>query len=189
MKKFVLLAVILLTSLGAWSAEPVKFNYELDYLYALGLVQRQPGAKITRSDLNMHGNLFHFTALYNVNKKLSAGLGFGLEHYSRDSFTIPLFASLRYRPFTGTKSSDLFGYANIGYFPKYYKDLDYGMEDDLGVGWKKMFSRHFGINFKAGYNLKQFRTPWYTENTEGTWDKSRRSIWRHSLEFGFGLVF
>jgi hypothetical protein len=188
MKKLILLAVVVLTSLSAWPAEHVRFNYELDYLYALGLVQRQGHIKNTRNDMKMSGNTFHFTALYNISEKFSAGIGLGIEYYSYNSATIPLFASLRYRPFTEARSSGFFGFANIGYIPKYYKDLDYGMVDDIGVGWKKMFRRHFGIGFKCGYSLKQFHAHGYT-NVDDIWVKSKSSVWTHSLEFGFGLVF
>lgn len=191
MKKLILLAVVVLTSLSAWSAEPLKFSYELDYLYTLGLTQRQPGGKLTRSNSDMHGNSFHFTALYNVNEKFSAGLGIGVDCYSPHPTTIPLFASFRYTPFAGAKSSDIFGFANLGYAPfaKYYHNLNPGMVGDIGLGWKKMFSRHFGINFKAGYNVKQFRQLLYTNNPDMSRDESKCNAWRHSLEFGFGLVF
>lgn len=63
-----------------------------------------------------------------------------------------------------------------------------------------MLKRHFGLNFKVGYNIQQFaNTPIYNNNiekrnedgiivyTSTLYDK--RSLWRHSIQLGVGLVF
>ena len=60
-------------------------------------------------------------------------------------------------------------------------DFTPGVLFNLGVGYTKMFAKHFGVNFQLGYNLKQFK---YTHsnipNLEAT---------RHSVIFGLGLTF
>jgi hypothetical protein len=60
-----------------------------------------------------------------------------------------------------------------------------------------MLRRHFGVNFQVGYQLKQIRFPYYIydfydEDYDDNYVESTRttaSDWRHSITFGFGLVF
>lgn len=68
------------------------------------------------------------------------------------------------------------------------------MVTDLGIGYTKMFRRHFGLNFQIGYNLKEFAgIPSYrydidTENITITYLGNIKDL-RHSLSIGIGLVF
>lgn len=63
---------------------------------------------------------------------------------------------------------------------------------DAGVGYTKMFRKHFGLNFQLGYNLKEFgKIPSYEinfPNGEVNYVGEKSSI-RHSVSFGIGLVF
>lgn len=63
---------------------------------------------------------------------------------------------------------------------------------DLGIGYTKMFRRHFGLNFQIGYNLKEFGgIPSYNYNidTEEITYLGTISDLRHSLSVGIGFVF
>lgn len=95
------------------------------------------------------------------------------------------------------KIKDLYAFTNLGW--AFGSDPDNGTKRsflmDFGIGWQKMFRRHFGLNFQIGYHMKQFGTrvyegPFYDEdygyltNYLGV-----KPMWSHGLTFGVGLVF
>ena len=69
--------------------------------------------------------------------------------------------------------------------------LNYGWLWNLGVGYRIMFRKHFGLNFQLCYNLQQFGGTNILVNNETTqqsyYDISNNL--RHSLSAGIALVF
>lgn len=156
-----------------------KVNVVLDYHYQLGLSETGGGYNISRKNNNMYGNSLHLSAMYNFTMQLSAGLGIGADRYDNPGYnTFPVFAAIHYSPLK--RLPNAYSYTNLGYavIGKYstYKGLMW----DLGVGYKKMFRSHFGLNFQLGYNLKKFQ-----DNT-GEYKPDRT---RHSISFGMGAIF
>ena len=180
MKKLLLLACLISLPAILRAQAPCKFHVSLDYHYNLGLSECHMGSAITRSDgYNMHGNSLHITALYDVSNRISAGAGFGLDRYEEPGYnTLPIFGAFRYRPIR--KYPDPYLYTNLGYGIGNERDLYAGWMWDAGIGYTKMFYRHFGLNFQFGYNLKTFHM--HSGCTV-------HSNLRHSLSFGVGLVF
>ena len=163
-KRFLTLSVILflLGILPISSFAQSKINIFLDYHYQFGLFEKA-GYSISRKDSKMYGNSLHLSALYN---------------------TFPLFASLHYAPLK--KHTDLYAFTNIGYAVIGKQETYTGMMWDLGIGYKKMFRSHFGLNFQFGYNLKQFRNI----NSDVTSDiMQRENSTRSSLSLGIGVIF
>ncbi|EXY36446.1 hypothetical protein M145_1439, partial [Bacteroides fragilis str. 34-F-2 len=77
-------------------------------------------------------------------------------------------------------------FTNIGYAVIGKQETYTGMMWDLGIGYKKMFRSHFGLNFQFGYNLKQFRNI----NSYVTSDiMQRENSTRSSLSLGIGVIF
>jgi hypothetical protein len=197
-KSFLVSLIIALCTLSANAAEPAKIQVGLDYHYNFGFAERFYGHTYTRSDYAMSGNSLRLSFLYNINSKYTAGVGVGLENYDGWN-TLPIFATFRYRPFTAPLLKDFYAFATPGYSVSTGDgfDITSGMVGDLGIGWTKMLRRHFGVNFQIGYQLKQIRFPYYIydfydEVYDDNYVESTRttaSDWRHSITFGFGLVF
>ena len=168
-----------------------KINILLDYHYQLGLSERNSYQyHITRKDSKMHGNSLHLTALYNFTEQISAGIGIGADRYESPGYnTFPLFATLHYSPFE--KITNLYFYTDLGYAIIDKKTTHTGALWNLGVGYKKMFRPHFGLNFQIGYNLKKIRDIdyyHYIVETEELYHYKRNNT-RNSLSFGVGLIF
>ncbi|MDR1555633.1 MAG: hypothetical protein LBS88_01210 [Tannerellaceae bacterium] len=121
--------------------------------------------------------------MYTINPFIAVGAGFGADaleepHYS----TFPLFASIHITPFEHKK---LFLYNDLGY--SLDTKISYpGLHEELGVGYKLMFRKHFGLSFHLGYSLKQMQNIIieYDNGMKGTFYTTR-----HSLSAGFGFVF
>lgn len=185
-KRFLTLSVILflLGILPISSFAQSKINIFLDYHYQFGLFEKA-GYSISRKDSKMYGNSLHLSTLYNFTQQLSAGVGVGADRYENPGYnTFPLFASLHYAPLK--KHTDLYAFTNIGYAVIGKQETYTGMMWDLGIGYKKMFRSHFGLNFQFGYNLKQFRNI----NSDVTSDiMQRENSTRSSLSLGIGVIF
>jgi hypothetical protein len=143
----------------------------------------------------MYGNSLHLSLLYNINQKYTVGVGLGMDRYEPAPNTLPIFATFRYRPFVKPNLSDFYAFTNLGYAVSSKDDFDLtsGFMGDFGIGWSKMFYKHFGINLQIAYNLKQFRFPTldYIVDDYVYYEPTliKISQWRHSLSFGVGLVF
>ncbi len=162
-----------------------RFHVVLDYHFNLGFSENYNGTPIRRSDgYNMHGNSLRLTALYDITQRISAGAGIGADRYEEPGYnTFPVFGTFRYRPLR--RFLDTYLYTNLGYGLSNRDNSIYsGWVWDAGVGYIKMFRRHFGLNFQVGYNLKEFRD--VHSDVDG--NLSGNSI-RHSLSLGIGLVF
>lgn len=135
----------------------------------------------------MYGNALHLSVLYNFTKQISAGAGIGADRYESPGYnTFPLFASIHYSPLK--QHTNFYVFANVGYALFGKQETYNGWVVDLGVGYKKMFSRHFGLNFQLGYNWKQFKDGggYVVESTEMY---KKTNSYRSSLSFGMGLIF
>ena len=164
----------------------------VDYHYNLGLTQKLMGESIHKKDFNMYGNSLHITLLYNLSTKYTIGIGTGFDAYRPSANTLPLFATFRYHPLQQEKLKHLYCFTNLGYSIPVDDDdlLSSGWMFDIGVGWQKMFYRHFGINLQLGYNLKEFKANrhYYDKPTE-EYLTNKFNILRNSLALGFGVVF
>lgn len=163
-----------------------KFHVLLDYHYNLGLAN-----KLQWNSGNMAGHSLHLMALYDFTSRFAAGIGIGADRYTHPGFnTIPVYATFRYKPVSSIPKGYI--YTNLGYGCFSNIAIDPGWMWDLGIGYTKMFGRHFGLNFQIGYNLKEFAgIPSYDYNldTGNITYLGTVSDFRHSLSMGIGLVF
>lgn len=191
-KRGMILLGLLLTLFAGKSANPSRFQYSIDYRYSLGLSQRALGMTVTRSDFEMHGNSVHVGVLYNISDLYSAGLGLGLDVYEPSPNSLPVYASFRYRPVQTEIWKSAYCFTDLGYGIPVGDDDDYssGCLFDLGVGWQQQFKRHFALDFKIGYNLRQFRANMHEyDYDDQSFRSSKFSVLRNSLMFGIGLMF
>lgn len=139
----------------------------------------------------MGGNSLHLTALYDFTEKFSAGAGIGADRYTNTDFnTFPVYAAFRYRPLSRIPAA--YVYTNAGYGLFKSVNIYAGWVGDLGIGYQYMLRKHFGLNFQLGYNLKEFagiESYAYDPSTGQTTFLGKKSAVRHSVSFGFGLVF
>lgn len=165
-------------------------NMFFNYHYNLGLSENGYDYHLNRNDRNLYGNSLHLSALYDMTKKLSIGIGMGADRYEPYN-TFPVFATLHYRP-TFQNLPGGYAYTNIGYAIVNNDNVSSGLVWGAGIGYLKMFRRHFGLNFQFGYDLKQFADiPTYEvviPDNAINYLGEKSSI-RHSLSFGIGLVF
>lgn len=194
-KKIVLAGVLLIFVTGQLSAqtlsrsgkERVKFHVALDYHYNYGIGSNQEWV----SNEHEGGHSLHLTALYDFASKLSAGVGIGADRYTSPDFnTFPIYGTVHYRPLVRIPQVCL--YTNLGYGCFSNEAIAAGWVWDLGIGYTKMFRKHFGLNFQLGYNLKEFAgIPTYELNPDTGDIKyvGKSNDIRHSLSLGIGLVF
>ncbi|MCF2576125.1 hypothetical protein I6E18_08075 [Phocaeicola barnesiae] len=167
-----------------------KFHVTLDYHYNFGLATKE---KWWNNGERLGGHSLHLTALYNITPRIATGIGIGADRYTHPDFnTIPIYGTFRYSPITKIPKGYL--YTNLGYGCFANEAISSGWMWDLGIGYTKMFRKHFGLNFQIGYNLKEFADiPSYrydidSENTVITYLGKVKDL-RHSLSFGIGMVF
>lgn len=168
-----------------------KFHILLDYHYNFGIREKYWGKTFGRKEYKMHGNSLHLTALYDVGPKVSIGVGLGADRYEEPGYnTFPVYGTLRYQPFPKLLSGYVFTDLGYGIFKN--DNVASGWMWNVGIGYTKMLRKHFGLNFQIGYNLKEFggiplyQVDFYSGEIHYAGKKS--SI-RHSLSFGFGLMF
>mgnify|MGYP000756714995 FL=1 len=165
-----------------------KFHVLLDYHYNLGLATKQ---QWQNSGMSKGGHSLHLTALYDFTSRIAAGIGIGADRYTYPHFnTIPVYVTFRYKPVSSIPNGYI--YTNLGYGCFSNEAIAPGWLWDLGIGYTKMFRRHFGLNFQIGYNLKEFGgIPSYNYNidTEEITYLGTISDLRHSLSMGIGFVF
>lgn len=167
--------------------EGSKLQFQLDYRYYLGLKQKNEGYSISRKDAAMYGNSIRASAMYYIVPRFAFGAGIGADRYDNPGYnTFPVFAAFRYSPFKQSLSPYVF--TNVGYSFE-TSTADRGMFGDLGVGYRHMFKKHFGLKFELGYNLKNIRLDGYNVEMNGDYSAKVYSLFRHSLFAGIGLVF
>ena len=181
-----------------------RFHMELDYGYNLGFTEKINGYNYD-SQGKIGGHALTINAIYNIRPDMTVGVGSGLSRctreYNGDNNTMPLYATFRYRPLATHRA--LYTYGDLGYTlfnDSKNHNFTGGMLGGIGVGYQLMFKRHFGLNFKLGYGLQQFANiPIITGTSEKKnlttgevttiFNHDKRSLWRHSVHFGVGLVF
>lgn len=193
-----LMMLLLSINQSAIAAEPARVQVGIDYHYALGLANDFNGYHTSIADQYFAGGYTTVTCLYNINQKFSAGLGVGLGIYaSSEIITAPIYGTFRYRPLKNSLK-DFYAVTDLGVeLGERFWDVGPGFLWNIGIGWQKMFHKHFGLNFQFTYNLNYFRiyqekiTLWeYPFLTElFTQPAPPANEWRHSLAFGVGLVF
>lgn len=170
-----------------------KFHFHADYHYLLGVAQ-QTGKyyTINRSDYKMGGGSLHLSGMYSLNKRTAVGIGIGANCYRDPAITtFPIFASINYSSLKKLLSPYL--YADIGYSFR-TKISEKGFLGDLGIGYKWMFKKHFGMKFELGYNMQQIRVSkeniivWPDEHGV-TPAINGLSVFRHSISIGTGIIF
>lgn len=178
------------------AASQTRFHIELDYHHNWGLGESGPNYHFSRRDMDMYGNSLHLTAFYKVAKRLSLGIGMGADRYESPGYnTFPLFVSGQYQ-LLPVRLPGGYVYSNLGYGIGSGGNVTKGWLWDLGIGYKKMFRKHLGLNFQLGYNLKQFRgIPTYdvveTPDTEPGFEVlylGEKNSLRHSVSVGIGLI-
>ena len=169
-----------------------RIHFNADYHYLLGISQKNGSySSLHRSDMKMSGSSFRLAGMYSLNTRMDIGIGIGTECYEKPKITtFPIFASARYSPLKRTLSPYI--YADAGYaFGT--KISDRGILADLGIGYKHMFKKHFGIKFEVGYNMQHIQVD--KENiivfpTSNSVAPSKgASVFRHSISFGTGFIF
>lgn len=191
MKKLLFTLLACLIGVSVFAAEPGKFQFDIDYQYTLGLKQSALGSSVNRNKFEMHGNAFLLSGLYNINDKFSVGAGFGLDSFSPSPKTLPIFATFRYRPLQTLSLKDMYCFTNLGYGVLSTDNYEYapGWLFNIGIGWQKMFRKHFGINLKIGYSLNEFRSEKHDyDDVTGSFVGSKFNVLRNSILFGFGFV-
>ena len=108
----------------------------------------------------MGGHSLRLGARYDVAEKWSVGAGIGLDRYTEGDFnTMPVYATLRYKPFK--KLAGAYAFTDLGYAIKPSSgDFYRGFTGKLGVGYTVNLAKHFGVNFQVAYDYKDFRDVW-----------------------------
>lgn len=186
MKIGIKILIIILISFVAISIQAKdKFSIHLDYNYLYGLKEKGDLWNLN-SDLN--GFDINISGMYDLNKRLSAGIGIGIEKLYDPAYTVlPVFVKITYSPF---KLSDKpYVYTKIGYGIG-TKISNAGVLFNPGFGYKIKFRKHFGINFMLGYHLQSIRYDIVTidESLNMVGTKIGHNN-RHSISFGMGFIF
>lgn len=167
-----------------------KFHVALDYYYNLGLSEQFVGRHYGRGDYEMSGNSLRLSANYDFVPAWSAGAGVGMDRYTEPSFnTMPIFATLQYAPLK--KARNAYVFSDLGYAIKISDDFHPGFTGKLGIGYKLILAKHFGLNFRIAYDFKDFRkirTTYFDEASQQgvSYDSNSK---RHSVSFGVGMTF
>lgn len=190
-KKLLAIAAALFSIYSASYAQS-RIHFHADYHYLLGIIQKNGVySNLHRSDMKMSGSSFRLTGMYSLNTRVDIGIGIGAECYEKPEITtFPIFASARYSPLKRTLSPYI--YADAGYaFGT--KISDRGILADLGIGYKHMFKKHFGIKFEIGYNMQQIQVD--RENiivfpaSNSVTPSKGAAVFRHSISIGTGFIF
>lgn len=166
------------------------FHIEFDGQYFHGAKQTLMGETYEPEGATMYGFGFHLSGMYDFNERLSAGGGIGAEHYEYLwSNSYPIFGSLRYHPIQ--RLLPVYAYTNVGYGVVHNDQARRGWLFDLGVGYKHMFRRHFGLRFQLGYHLNEINGIEAVGQLGdmGVINFGKKSIVRHSIAFGIGVIF
>ena len=189
-KQTIILATIILFFISTIDLKAQsKFHVITDVHYLYGISETCSGLTLTREDVNLYGKSLHFTGLYDFSKSISAGIGVGADRYENPGYnTLPVFATLQYFPIIQLPSA--YVYTNLGTAIKSSNTYS-GLMFDIGLGYRKMFKKHFGLNFQLGYNLKHINdTPIYRLSSDNqSYDIQNVNSIRHSLSLGIGVIF
>jgi hypothetical protein len=159
-----------------------KIHVYLGYENLVGLYEKSSflGYSTTNS---LSGFDLNITGMYDLNKRLSIGIGTTIEKlYNPHYTTFPIYSIANYSPLKTYLKPYVFG--KIGYGIN-SKKSNPGVLLETGIGYKRMFHQHFGLNFTLGYH---FRTIEYDVTIDNI-KVSTESNYRHSIALGFGFIF
>lgn len=161
-----------------------RFHVDVDGAYYLGLHEHKSKHYIYPDEGHPYGFSYGLTLRYDVSNRWSAGAGVALARDFNSNYkTLPFYATVRYKALKQLPESYIF--ANVGLAASTIaKGYDAGFTSSLGIGYTKMFAKHFGLNFQIGYNLKSLNDE--NDYGGGAADESRI---RHSISFGVGATF
>lgn len=191
-KKTLLVVAAALFCICTVSHAQSRIHFNADYRYLLGIIQKNGTySSVHRRGMEMYGSSLRLSGMYSLNTRTNIGIGVGAECYENPEITtFPIFASAKYSPLKHTLSPYI--YANVGY--AFGTEIsDRGILAELGIGYKHMFKKHFGLKFEVGYNMQQIRVD--KENiivfpTSNSITPSKGvSVFRHSISFGTGFIF
>jgi hypothetical protein len=178
-----LLFVLLITSSAFPISAQNKFHFHLDYNYLLGFYEESYFWTIKS---RLKGFDLSITEMYDINKRLSAGIGVGVEKLYEPYTIFPVFAKVDYSPIRSTEKP--YVYAKLGYGIG-TKISNPGLLFNPGFGYKLKLRKHFGLNFTLGYHIQSIRYD-IVYYSEGEFvDKKVDHINRHSASFGVGFIF
>jgi opacity protein-like surface antigen len=185
MKTIIKSLFVLLITLSAFpiSAQN-KFHIHLDYNYLLGFYEKSDFLT-TKSGLK--GFDLSITEMYDINKRLSAGIGVGLEKLYEPYTIFPVFVKVDYSPIRSTEKP--YVYAKLGYGIG-TKISNAGLLFNPGLGYKLKLGKRFGLNFTLGYHLQSIRYDMVYYSEDGmVVDKKIDNNNRNSLSLGAGFIF
>lgn len=198
MNKIFTLLVALFCCLQIPKAQTVKGKTELqnkplvhvllDYQHYSVFKEQLEGNNISES---MNSGGVSLALLYSLNFRTQMGVGVEIGQNG-----IPFFASFRFHPFGMSGWKDGYVFTNLGYSPFSSDDNIYrGIYWKTGLGYTKMFRKHFGLNFQIGYQLRQYQDiPLYKsvsgkDEAWGLEPAGKISGIFHTLVFGVGVIF
>ncbi len=137
----------------------------------------------------MHSKSLRITEFYSLTETINLGLGVGVDKFYNPMYNIfPVFGSVQYMPLKGNNNIPYL-FSNVGYgLP--LQIVNYGLMTDLGLGYKLVNSKQFGLNVQFGYNYQQ--TLIEVEITPQPSKFTGNPIVfqnRHSLFLSLGVVF
>lgn len=128
------------------------------------------------------GNTLVLMETYNINRRLTAGLGLTYARYNQeDENGINFVASLRYKPW----SQHPYGY--------FYTELGLGPLVNLGWGTSVRLSKHRRLDFKIGYDMQCINSSMKYNGIDGEGHESYHDYYSHAymhcLQGSIGIVF
>lgn len=159
-----------------------RFHIELDYHYMVGLAEKGEIVDYNRDLFQLYGNSLHISGIYKLSDAFSTGVGIGADRYESPGYnTFPVFATLQYFPLQTIPSG--YVYTDVGYALNRSTTIP-GFLCNLGIGYKHMFRKHFGLKAQLGYNYKHLKN-----STLFLDDNQFYSTYRHSINIGLGIIF
>lgn len=158
-----------------------KLHFGLDIQNSIGIREKGNAMNLSRSDSKMHGKAINLTIHYQIASQWETGLGIGLERLEQPGYNLcPFFVSTRYYPIK--KRPELYVLTRLGIGLK-GSNLVKSKLIDLGAGYKKMFSHHFGLNFSICYSWRKMES----DEIEPLLNLKPQQK-RHSISFGVGII-
>lgn len=186
MKAIVRISVVFLILLQTVSTNAQnKLHFGLDWSYLQGVSEK---GDLWHIKSGLSGFDLSLTGMYDINKRLSAGIGVGVEKLYDPAYTIfPVFTKIVYSPLRSSEKPFIF--TKIGYGIG-SNISNAGFLFNPGLGYKFPLRQHFAICVLLGYHLQSVR---YEINSYSSVasvvDSYTSHNNRHSISLGVGLVF
>jgi len=127
-------------------------NYDADYEIT---IPERGTQKTNLSTNNAYAKSLNvILAYYVMPKRLSLGIGFGLDRYEEPGFnSAPLYGDIRF--YLTNKRNVPYLYANLGTLAKLGPDFVKGRTGEIGVGYKFFVSKKLCLNAQLSYTAKE----------------------------------